>query len=384
MLPRKLSIVITLGFLLAVFTIAGRPIPELVKASVPHNSTISSTILIPYQGHLTRPQGSLADEERFSFQFTIYENELSGDPLWAETQEEIALQNGSFQVNLGSQEPLPVALSPAGDYWLEVAVKAESESDYTVLTPRQRLSSTTLGELERPEAATNGAACPHDHFGEQWNGDDTYSGLYVYNHNANGAGIMADGGAVGIVGASISGFGLVASSNTGVAIQASGTGRIFSTADSVLVLSPFSMVSRGSSNVTLTPQDNGAMEIHSTAGTETKYFVVPVSNLGILFGTPLYVKSLEVCYKVGGAIPPAHIDVTGVYKNNNGESYLTYLESSTNHSNTNRECYTVNATTPRKAIDNSTWVQFNVDTDLGTTWYLHIFTVKLTLTESMN
>jgi hypothetical protein len=392
MLPRKLSLALTLGFLLAALTIAGRPIPEQVEASVPHNSGGSSSILIPYQGHLTRPQGPLADGERFSFQFAIYENAVGGEPLWGETQGGIALQNGSFQVNLGSQEPLPSALSPAGDYWLEVAVKAASDAGYTLLTPRQRLVAASSTGLDAPQVATNGAACPHDHFGEQWSGTSQFYGLNVVNNENTG--IRGQGEGTGVLGVSSSGYGVYASSNdgygllanssTGIAILAAGNGRIYSNADSVLVLSPFSLVSRGSSNVTLTPQDNGAMEIHSTAGTETKYLVVPVSNLGTLFGSSLYVKSLEVCYKVGGVIPPAHIDVTGVYKNNNGESYLTYLESSTEHNNINRECYTINAATPRKAIDNSTWVQFNVETSIGTEWYLHIFTVKLTLTESQN
>jgi hypothetical protein len=91
-----------------------------------------------------------------------------------------------------------------------------------------------------------------------------------------------------------------------------------------------------------------------------------------------------VCYKSGA--PLAFIDATGVYKNSGSDgTWSTYIEDTNKRSSTNYACYTANATTPRKAINNSTWVQFNMAFGgNGSSWDIYIYTVKLTLTESQN
>jgi hypothetical protein len=396
-----------------------------IKSSALGNDGISASILIPYTGHLTSEVVESIGEKKISFHFAIFATETNGTPLWSETQEDILLQDGLFQINLGENEPIPATLLPSNSYWLEVAIKGSDEAEYTLLSPRQRLSSAAPSTLDQPAATNNGMACPHDHFGEEWIGESSNEGLsvfnysdgigihgYSYSHNgvfgdsssSSAAGVRGENSisGVGVSGYSFSGLGvfggsslgdgvrgvstngvaLSGDSSNGIAIQASGSGVISSTANSVLVLSPFTAVSRGSDNLTLTPQDNGAMLSHSTAGTEDKYLAIPVSNFGTLFGTPLYVKSLEVCYQMGSSLTTAYIEITGVYKNNNGAGYLTFLEDSVHRSSKTRTCYTLNATTPRKAIDNSTWVQLNIDSDGHEDWYIYIYTVKLTLSES--
>ena len=245
----------------------------------------------------------------------------------------------------------------------------------------------------------NGPTCPHDHFGEQWSGSYGGDGLRISNDSYLGIGLSAEGGEIGVEGVSNNGIAvkgdssigvgveavsfngdaLTASSTNGASIKALGTGTIFSAANSVMVLSPFTMVSRGNTNVTLTAMDTGAMLIISTAGTEDKYFAIPVSSFGTLFGSQLYIKSLEVCYKTD---LNAFIEVTGIYKNDGAESHVNYLEDFTHRDSGIRACYTINSTKPYKAIDNSTWVQFNIDSNGHSSWFVFIYSTKLTLYES--
>jgi hypothetical protein len=361
------------------------------------NYPTSSPITIPYTGHLVRDAEQNLGGKIYNFHFAIYVSENGGTPLWSETQENILLQDGWFQVNLGKNESIPETLLPDISYWLEIAVKEYGEAEYTLLSPRQRLSSTVPSTMTQPESTNNGMACPHDHFGEEWIGIDNDFGLRVLNQG-DGAGLhayaldsygvwgeTASANSAGVYGSSSvsSGTGVLGYSPSGAAIKATGSGRIVSEADSVLFLSPHDMVTRGSSNVTLTPLDNGGIEIHSISGSEDKYFSLPVTTFGTLFGSTLYVKSLYVCYMVGEILPSASIGTTGVYKNDGGTGWDTYLEDNTSRYSKTRSCYTVSATTPRQPINNSTWAQFNIKTTVAP-WTVSIYTLKLTLTESAN
>jgi hypothetical protein len=218
------------------------------------------------------------------------------------------------------------------------------------------------------------------------------TGLGVLGHSTSSHGVWGETSAVnesGTVGwHSGNGYGLQGHSESGVAIAATGTGTIHSTADSVLYLSPHDMVIREAdqSVVSLTPLDNGGVRVRNLAGagTVTRYLSIPVSTFGSLFGSPLYVKSIEVCYKTSTA--QAFIAGTGVYKNPGaGAGWTTYLESATPQSSTTYTCYPVTAATSRKAVDNSTWIQFNISFGgTGAGWDVTIYTVKLTLTELQN
>jgi hypothetical protein len=388
-----------LGILLVLIGFASLQFSKTALARESVNPSSSKSITIPYSGKLSGSQVGLDEHEEFWLHFALFESEQGSDPLWSETHENVSLEAGWFQVDLGSIEPLPVEMQPGAAFWLEVAVKRAGGDGYTILSPRQRLVSTpsALGSLGAP--TLNGSTCPHDHFGEQWSGSYGDDGLQIINDNYLGTGLYAEGGEIGVKGVSINGMAikgestigvgvaatsfdgdaLTASSTTGTSIKALGTGKIFSAATSVMVLSPFTMVSRGNTNVSLTPWDNGAMLIISSAGTEDKYFAIPISSFGTLFGTPLYVKSLEVCYKTD---LKAVIEVTGIYKNDGAESHINYLEDFTHRTSESRVCYTITSPQPYKAIDNSTWVQFNIDSSGYSSWYLFIYSAKLTLSES--
>ena len=161
------------------------------------------------------------------------------------------------------------------------------------------------------------------------------------------------------------------------------TGPIHSMADSTLYLSPHSVVVRhnetDAAKVAVTPLENGAALIQSKTATGYMFFSLPVPAFGTLFGTTVYVKSLEVCYEAHGA----PIGTTAVIKGPIvGTSYATnYLIEVATRSSAAAACYTVNAGEPRKAIDNSTWAQVNVNFG-GPGAYLVIGSVKVTLTEN--
>ena len=150
-------------------------------------------------------------------------------------------------------------------------------------------------------------------------------------------------------------------------------------ADSILYLSPHDIVIRGSSGTTLRPLDNGGMRVQIDPDAQTKYISAPFSTYGILFGSTVYVKTLRVCYRTNTAAV-AYITRTAVAKNNGGTGAVYYINNGTDHSNTSHTCYTVAASTPRKPIDNSSWVQFNIVPG-QTGDYVDILTVALTLTE---
>jgi hypothetical protein len=103
-----------------------------------------------------------------------------------------------------------------------------------------------------------------------------------------------------------------------------------------------------------------------------------MSTYGTLLGSQMYVKELEVCYRVSNAT----IDFTAVMKNNGSATgYSFYASDDTNRQATSRACYTVTDTMPYTPIDNSSWVQFNVSMGYWVADYVEIYTVKVTLTQ---
>jgi len=198
-----------------------------------------------------------------------------------------------------------------------------------------------------------------------------YNGLYG---QANG-GVLKSYGVYGKAYSSAGTAGYFENTGGGVDVSAAGSGIIKSAADSSLYLSPHDMVVRGSTeDIELTPLDSGGVDAHFTdAG--TYYLSVPVSSFGTLFGTPFYVKSLQVCFDCDATF----IDVTAVLKNDGGTGSTAYILDGANRGSATHACYTSTATTP-VVIDNSTWAQFNVSADAG--GHLHIYTAKLTLTQT--
>jgi hypothetical protein len=361
-------------------------------------------IILPYTGRLTDTRGLPVSDGVYDFTFALYDAAAGGAPTWSETQTGVAVQAGSFSVQLGSATLMP-ASARDGQKWLGVSVRGAGEAQFTPLDPRQALS--TLPALA-PASPSVGPSCAHNHLGEDWGSGATQyssavSALYISNYGTgNGLTVTSYGGygivgmnqtsgGTGVLGMGSNGKGVIATSSglNGVGLEAVGTtaikadGKIISDAGHTVYLSPQQMVARGSTGMTLTPGPYGEMIIRNVSGLAVKVVALPVSTFGTLFGSPLYVESMEVCYKVFGVA--GKITETGLFKNAGEDLYATYLYDGVQKVSSSRQCYTINSAIPRTVIDNSTWVQFSLNfTGEGAQTDVTIYSVKLNLSELAN
>jgi hypothetical protein len=204
---------------------------------------------------LTDEAGEPVADGTYAFKFDLYGAESGGESLWSEVQEAVEVGDGAFAATLGSANPIPASLLDGGEHWLAVAVRGPGEGEYTALTPRQRLSA---GAPAAPASPTNGGACPHDHFGERWQGNGLgltvlsedhiglqglgtqgtillpaplgQIGVYGYGNDAGvygkstATGVLGDG-SPGVRGTSTTGFGVEGSSDSSIGVFGiSGTG----------------------------------------------------------------------------------------------------------------------------------------------------------------
>lgn len=93
--------------------------------------------LISLQGKLTNSTTGAALNGNYQMNFSIYNVETNGDPLWYENQT-VAVSIGTYNVYLGSYTALTLPFNDS--YWLET--KIYNGSGWETLTPRQRLTSS--------------------------------------------------------------------------------------------------------------------------------------------------------------------------------------------------------------------------------------------------
>ena len=98
-------------------------------------SVLAQPGMINYQGKLTDNAG-VPVSATVSIVFSIYGAATGGTPLWTETQSSVVVQDGIYNVLLGSTTSIPDAVFDGGDRWLGVKVGADSE-----MSPRQRIAS---------------------------------------------------------------------------------------------------------------------------------------------------------------------------------------------------------------------------------------------------
>jgi hypothetical protein len=225
-------------------------------------------VTIPYPGRLAADAGQPVADGAYDFTFALYDAETGGEPLWSEVQEDVAVQEGAFNVLLGSANGILVEILDGGERWLAVGILVEildggerwlavgvrgpGESDFTALTPRQRLSAASPAAPASPAA---GLTCPHDHWGETWQSDsgtgltldrtsgmillngvdlarDSGEGLYAYGALSGGPGVKGlstfnDGvvgeaftaGKSGVYGLNDDGYGVTGRSANGDGVQ---------------------------------------------------------------------------------------------------------------------------------------------------------------------
>jgi hypothetical protein len=128
---KKLLLLSALGaIVVSVMVFSGSP----VRASIPH--------LINYQGMLTNESGDPITDT-LDLKFRIYNAETNGDLKWSETQTDVEITDGLFNVILGSENPIDT-LSFSKGYWLEVQVDGDT---------MPRLRFTSVGYAYRAEMA---------------------------------------------------------------------------------------------------------------------------------------------------------------------------------------------------------------------------------------
>ena len=136
----------------AAFCLLLLPLLGTAQADVPQQ--------LHYNGYLTNAAGEAVDcpdsiqcADSFDFTFRLYQSAESGDPIWEESLDSIALYMGSFHVQLGTVNPLSAELLD-GNLWLAVKVNDQGE-----MAPRQAISSAPFalraGHAEQAEVALN-------------------------------------------------------------------------------------------------------------------------------------------------------------------------------------------------------------------------------------
>ncbi|HEY1016228.1 MAG TPA: tail fiber domain-containing protein, partial [Herpetosiphonaceae bacterium] len=149
---------------------------------------------ITYQGQLK--QGGAAATGTYDFQFGLYAALTGGSALQTVSQADVAVSDGIFTVQLTFSEGLL-----AGDErWLELAVKADAESTYTTLSPRQPISAAPLA-LALPGFWTNQNATSPNLLGG-------YSGNSVASGVVGGA--ISGGGTSGSLNAAYDNYATIA------------------------------------------------------------------------------------------------------------------------------------------------------------------------------
>jgi len=113
-----------------------------------------------YNGYLTNAVGEAVDcpdsiqcGDSFNFTFRLYQSAESGDPIWEESLDSIAVYMGSFHAQLGNVNPLTADVLN-GSLWLAVKVNDQSE-----MAPRQAITSAPFavraGHAEQAQIALN-------------------------------------------------------------------------------------------------------------------------------------------------------------------------------------------------------------------------------------
>lgn len=100
---------------------------------------VSASAQIPttinYQGLLMTDDGNYPDTSVF-ITFTIYDAPAEGTALWSETQTNVIVEEGLFEVRLGASSPLSISVFSGTERWLGITVGTDAE-----LFPRIKLVS---------------------------------------------------------------------------------------------------------------------------------------------------------------------------------------------------------------------------------------------------
>src|SRR5690242_4098572 len=120
------------------------------------SSVRAQTSEFNYQGHLSN--NSAAANGIYDFRFMLFNAPTSGSPIGSIlTKTSVTVTGGVFTVSLD----FGANAFPGADRYLEISVKKSTDANYTILTPRQQITSSpySIRTLNATFADSLSSAC---------------------------------------------------------------------------------------------------------------------------------------------------------------------------------------------------------------------------------
>lgn len=269
---------------------------------------------ISYQGRLTDAGGNPITGNR-NMTFRLFYAESGGAAAWTETQNNVPVNNGLFNVALGSVTALDEAIFHI-PLWLEVTVAGET-------LPRQPLYGSPYAFSLVPGAVVKGYVAS----------TETYSSTLTVANFGTGQGlaVVSTGGPA------------IYAQGAGAAILANG--RIESSEKTYLWISGNSLIKNLSGDTTRWDiQLNGAARIWRGATTGGKSVYYPITIPAVLHGTPVRVTKLTVYYYCADGTK-GYIDSTNLRKHTSASGNVVIITDGTDRTSTTATSYTLALTT---------------------------------------
>ena len=372
--------------LAAGFTYAQGQGPE--SSAQPQGEAGAATIApgaIPIQGRLTNASGAPLNGT-YTVTFRLYEDASAVTALCSDVRP-VAVQNGLFSDymdhcydDINGQK-----------LWLGVQVVGDPEE----MSPRQVIYPVPYALSLVPGAVISYSSSSSILTVRNSGGDEGIHGIGspgVLGENGGfgngivgragvfGAGVKGEGNVLGFGGlfTNTSGIALRAESDD-VALQLGGSGRIESTADIAVAVSPLKMIPQWESIGDLEFLSDGAyMEVRpSTSGFQ--YVHIPVDLPSTLFGTTTKLKSARICYRCDQAA--SFVSTTIVSQGTDSGTISQSINDVTSRTSTSWDCYTVTDSTPN-AIQGSLYIQLTLSfAGTGSAHDIRIGNIALGLTE---
>jgi hypothetical protein len=308
--------------------------------------------------------------------FRLYATAVDGTALCVDTNTNVPVNNGLFNTAIWGNCDNDIL--NGRQLYLGITVGTDSE-----MTPRQPFYPVPYARSLVPGVIISGTrggdAILHiENWGSTGRGLRSYA---MYTATAN----------YGVVGASRSpdgyggyfynsggGVGLKAES-TDTALQLTGSGRLESTADITIAVSPLKMIPKWDSIGDLEFLSDGAyMEVRPvTSGFQ--YVHIPVDIPGTLFGTTAKLKSVRICYRSDQA--GSFVSTTILSQGTDSGTISQSINDTTSRTSTSWDCYIITDLTPN-VIQGSVYIQLTLSfAGTGSAHDIRIGNIALGLTE---
>ncbi len=345
-------------------------------ASPPEDvGTMSTTLdeaavspIIPIQGRLTDNHGRPINGTR-SVRFALYTASSGGTPLCVDT-DWVIFANGLFNAYINFCDSNDI-----NGQQLYLGIKVSSDPE---MTPRKAIYPVPYAYGLKPGAVIS--AAQDNVLTVRSTGTGDADAIKGYG-NGTGEGVTGNATAgSGVYGQSSSGAGVTGYSSSGTALNATGTGKIQSSARSYLFVPGTAFVKNDSHDSTRWQMWGGAARIYRGSTTGSKYVRIPVTIPAVLYGQPVRVTQVRVYYRCQNGTHN-YIDRTYLYKMTDADSWQLLINSTSNHTSNTATSYlmTTNNTYNTLSADRGIltfllYLHFENDTE-----YILIGGVRLTL-----